>query len=402
MRVAVLLPHPYRGGTLKATQDLCRLLRDAGAEPVCGLMSDRYEREHLLPFRAAKIPLRALQWRAASPAEAAVIARQCGVFPEDLPPRPEWGIPDDGAGGFLDCRFWIVVSDRCHFHILPLRPYAVLAFDYIQRYAPEIFDAGAWERYERRFRPLAQDAWRVLVTTPETRRDCIDFAGVPARRARLLPPFYSPPASPPPAARTREGILWLCNPTPHKNHPVVLDGLRAYWSAGGTMRATMAGPMVEQFLDAGGEHMEKVRKRIRDLGAFSERLRITGELAAPAYWRAMASARLLLHGAKADNGTLAAAEAGLCGTPVVSSDYPQMRTIARAFGVEPAWFDRDDPDSLADRLLEAERSLAAPDPIAVRARLDAQWRAAVASIAELLQEAERDRPPLPSGSGAHG
>lgn len=409
MRVAVLLPQPYRGGSLKGTRDLCVLLREAGAQPVCGLLADTYSWEQLAPFREAGVPVRPTTWRMIPWEEAEAICRH---HPQaDIDPRAvgQWTAPHDGGAGFLDCDLWLVVSDRCPARVLPLRPLAALIYDCIQRYVPELFDAGAWHLYETSFREQALGAWRVLATTPATQRDLIDFAGVPARRTRLLPIHYLPPEPPPELpSETATGadeagpVLWLSNASPHKNHLMVLAGLEEYWAGGGRLDALLAGVETDRL--AGGSavpyHVE-VQRRIAGLGRWRQRLSVVGELPELAFRRAVRSAAALLHGARADNGTFAVIDAGVCGTPAVSSDYPQMRHVAETFALAPRWFAADDPAGLAARLREIEESPARVDPAPVRAAIARQRAATVTALHALLAEVAEEHPPRLRQAVAH-
>jgi glycosyltransferase involved in cell wall biosynthesis len=410
MRVAVLLPQPYRGGSLKGTRDLCLLLRAAGAEPVCGLLADTYAWEQLAPFRAAGIPVRPTTWPTIRPEEAAAICRLHPQVEADPRAAGRWTAPHDAGSGFLDCDLWLVVSDRCPARVLPLRPVVALVYDCIQRYVPELFDAHAWRVYEGVFREQALDAWRVLATTPPTLRDLIDFAGVPARRTRLLPVHYLPPESdaedsavtPSPPAAAGGGVLWLSNAARHKNHLALLDGLEEYWAGGGRLGVTLAG--VETGLLAGGStihyHLE-VQRRIAALGRWRSRLRVVGELPESAFRRALRGATALLHGARADNGTFAVIDAGICGTPALSSDYPQMRHLAETFALAPRWFAADDPAGLAARLHEVEADPQRVDPAPVRAAIARQRAAAVAALRALLAEVAEEHPPRLRREVAH-
>lgn len=414
MRVAVLLPQPYRGGSLKGTRDLCVLLREAGAEPVCGLLADTYSWEQLAPFREAAVQVRPTTWRMIPCAEAAAICRHHPQADVDPHAVEQWTAPHDGGAGFLDCDLWLVVSDRCPARVLPLRPLAALIYDCIQRYVPELFDAGAWHLYETSFREQALGAWRALATTPATLRDLVDFAGVPARRTRLLPIHYLPldPPTAPPSPPAGEGVggadgagyvLWLSNASPHKNHLAVLAGLEEYWAGGGRLDALLAGVETERL--AGGSavpyHVE-VQRRIAALGRWRKRLSVVGELPDPAFRRAMRSAAVLLHGARADNGTFAVIDAGVCGTPAVSSDYPQMRHLAETFALAPRWFAADDPGGLAARLREIEAAPARSDPAPVRAAIARQRAAAVVALRALLAEVAEEHPPRLRQAVAHG
>ena len=47
---------------------------------------------------------------------------------------PSYQAPDDGISQFMDCDLWIVISDRLRLPLLPVRPYLLMVYDYLQRY----------------------------------------------------------------------------------------------------------------------------------------------------------------------------------------------------------------------------------------------------------------------------
>jgi glycosyltransferase involved in cell wall biosynthesis len=396
LRIAVILPQPYLGGTLKATREFCQLLREAGAQVVCGLIEGAYTAEQLRPYRDAGIPVRGLRWRIVSGVDAGVLAANAGLSESALADHASWLVADDGGNGLLDCRLWVIMSDRITSPLLPLRPYVTVVYDYIQRYVPEILTPEAWDVYARCYRLAALDAWRVVATTPDTLADCVHYAGVALQRARYVPMHYLAPSSIPPAAKKRDGILWLCNSTQHKNHITVIDGLERYWSTGGRCAATMAGPLTDRFNDVHAVgYFDEVRSRIKALGPYRKMLSIAGVLPEARFWQTIGSSAVVLHGARADNGTFAAIDATLCGAALVSSDYPQMRYIANHFEIDPLWFDPYDASALASRLHDAQRCPPVVDPARTYTAIGRQWHAAREAIVSLIGEAENDLPRQP-------
>src|SRR5690606_31392163 len=78
-----------------------------------------------LPTSISRRPFR---WRTLSADEA----RRAMIYGgrERTGVLPQYQVPDDGIMQFLDCDFWIVVSDRLEMPLVPLRPYAMMVYDY--------------------------------------------------------------------------------------------------------------------------------------------------------------------------------------------------------------------------------------------------------------------------------
>ena len=90
--------------------------------------------------------------------------------------------PDDGISQFTDCDLWIVISDRLRFPLLPVRPYLLMVYDYLQRYQTP-FDDDTNQKFVAR----AHAAEAVMVTTAFTAGDARQFAGIPAKKIRRVP-----------------------------------------------------------------------------------------------------------------------------------------------------------------------------------------------------------------------
>jgi len=303
---------------------------------------------------------------------------ESGVIPSQPTSKTEYLVFNDGMSNFEDADFWVLVSDRVE-HPLPAhRRYAVVVYDYIQRYVPAIFglDVGSeyiW-RVSDQYAKCAVNADFVICTTQQTRQDCISYAGASPDRVHVFPMEFDPIASELlfehndlaiEAEDEAPYLLWTTNSTEHKNHLVMLEGLERYFRANPDSDLTirMSGAYTHLFHKSGKDdihfempHPKKVRAKLQDLPLVSKRLAILGNVPDQKYLDQLHGAAFVLHGALYDNGTFSVVEGAWLGVPSISSDYPAMREVARNFSLQLALFDPRDPDSMAEAISTAVRN----------------------------------------------
>jgi glycosyltransferase involved in cell wall biosynthesis len=416
-RLAVLLPHAYLGGTIRLLQNLVRHLGARWPGPlVLGIPAAH------LPAVAAELDavrrdvpgleIRGLHWRQLEPDDARALAAEAGL---DVGRwiSGRYQVPTDGGADFRDCGFWLFVSDRLEYPLVPLRPYGVFVTDHLQRYVPEIFDATAYADPDSapwNFLRNVRNADLVVATSRDTAADVIGYAGARGPVVRLpttldVDHFTRLAAAAEAAAADADGMLpaapffaWVTNPSPHKNQFRMLRAIDRYLRAlGGGLEIVVTGVWTDLFdpdlpaeRRAGREpqwntpHVCQVRETVAALAPeVRRRIRFLGAVPDDAYARVLRSARFLAHNVIADNGTFSAVEAALLGTPAVSSDYPQMREIDEAFGLGLRFFDPFDERATAEALLAGESLPPPPDSVGRRIR-DLSWRAWDDSLVEAI------------------
>lgn len=357
-RIALILPIAYRGGTLRGTALLARALqagaRGAGQE-IDIVLGHRDEPEAYPPGSFDDFPLsvqrRPYQWKTFDAATAHRALIYAGREPVST--VHEYWVPDDGIAQFTDCDFWFVVSDRLDKPLLPLRPHALLVYDYIQRYQA-LIPATA----DRVFARAARAAERVFVTTEFTRRDVVQYAGVePSRVVRLpmLVPAFTPPDHEPAAAA--DYFLWSTNLSIHKNHENAIRALIQYYCEhGGELECRISGVDTDKLFksETPHPHLQRLPALLRAAPDAKQRIRVLGDLRETAYRQAVAAAAFAWHPCSIDNGTFSVVEAAACRVPALSSDYPAMREIDVALGLNLAWMDAHDPADMARALKRME------------------------------------------------
>lgn len=369
-RVAVLVPVKYRGGSLRGAKMLAQAIRlgsiQAGAEvevvlghiddPELYAPSDFKDLEH-------GIKVRPYRWRWLDKATAVRAMEYSGsVGSLD---HPTYAVPDDGIQQFSDCDLWILVSDRVEVPLLPIRPYALMVYDYLQRYV-SIMQPGADEM----FLLAARHAQKVLVTTEFTRKDAIGYAGVSEQRVVKVPmlaPDVKAGAGVD-AAEDQPYFVWSTNAAPHKNHVVALKALVTYYDEmGGTLDCVITGVNSRGLRDGGQANLQEAAKIISENRTLQQRVKVRGELPDVQYATLLGQAQFFWHPAVIDNGTFGVVEAARLGVPSLSSDYPAMREMDSQFKLNLAFSPSDDPAIMGERLrwMEAnvgERRALVPKP----------------------------------------
>jgi glycosyltransferase involved in cell wall biosynthesis len=386
-RIAVIVPVAYRGGSLRGAKMLAQAIelgsRQAGqdAEVVLAHLDDpvSYPEEEFADLPAT-IKRRPYQWQLLKQDEACRAMAYAGL--EQPMVSATYQVPDDGIKQFMDCDLWIIVSDRLEHPLLPVRPYLLMVYDYIQRYESFLPQA-----INQQFIAAAHTAEQVFVTTEFTRQDAIQFAGLPSSKVCKLPmltPEFSASYLPVKDSVTHKQdnspyFLWTTNLAPHKNHENALKALRIYYEQlDGQMECRVTGVDTKDMLKSNLPHLKSVRDIVATSSVLKSQLKLLGELPDLAYQNQLIGCTFLWHAGRIDNGTFSVVEAAHLGVPALSSDYPAMREIDAQFGLNLSWMDAYSPNDMAQQLkmMEAEA-------MTFRERLPSAERLATQSVEQL-------------------
>ena len=359
-RIAVIIPVGYRGGTLRAAKLLAQAIsvgsRQFGedAEVVLLHLDDRtlYPDEEFddLPDGIVRRPY---AWVALDGIEARRAMRFAGH--EGWEPQSLLYIsPSDGVADLLDCDLWIVVSDRLSMPLLPLRPYFLMVYDYLQRYV-SIMPPGA----DQTFLAAARRAAGVMVTTGFTYRDALQYAGVPADKLFKLPmlaPAYSAlELAQDQNVEEKKYFIWTTNAAAHKNHEHAIEALKIYYEElGGQLKCIVTGVNTAGLMKNPPPHLQKSAELFKSSKILKKRVRWLGELGEGSYRETLAGAAFLWHAGSMDNGTFSVVEAAAFGVPALSSDYPAMREMDVQFSLNLEWMDASRPRNMASMLRSME------------------------------------------------
>lgn len=386
-RIAVILPVGYRGGTLRGAKLLAQAIKlgsqqaDQEVDVILAHLDDPaiYPDEEFSDLPAS-IARRPYVWRSLGREEASRAMAYAGM--EQPMASASYIVPDDGIKQFMDCDLWVVVSDRLSKPLLPVRPYVLMVYDYLQRYEPLLP-----QEINQQFIGVAHTAERVFVTTEFTRQDAIQFAGLPGRKVCKLPmlaPQFSAPQPPAhhPTDHFQEDhpyFLWTTNLAPHKNHENALNALRIYYERmDGQLECRVTGVNTKDMLKSDLHHLVPLREMVKISTALKRQLKFLGELPDMVYQNQLRGSVFLWHAGRIDNGTFSVVEAAHLGVPALSSDYPAMREINAQFGLNLTWTDARDPAAMAQQLKRMET-----EAITLRERLPSAERLAAQSVEKL-------------------
>jgi hypothetical protein len=347
--VAVFLPKPYRGGTLQVVKRLASALKlgarkkNVDLNVVVSYLEGVYDADsEFKDLRQRGIATRATTWRTVFQKEAHAIIDMQGLKGKK---GKEYVLPGDGCNDFLDCGFWLIVSDRIGRPILPVRPYGVYELDFIQRYVPETFPEVTFEIQKVSILPLLRNAEFVIATTRALAEDIKSYGAIPSQRILKSPLLIECPREPTPEGPIAEGyFVWPTNTTRHKNHLRVLGALRKYYEeTGGKLKTLIIGPTSEGFRPGNQDrkwdmlpHVPEAQKLIAKTMSLSENLVIAGELSDAGYSSAISHARFLLTPNLYDNGSFTTID------------------VAEICRLSPKWFDPYSVDDLTRALVEME------------------------------------------------
>ena len=380
-KIAVMLPAPYKGGSLHGALNVARMIhfgsRMAG-EPVQVVFScvkGHYDlEEDFKPLHELGIEVRETVWDVLSPHEHREMMK-LSFIPSPLTNYTgARSLPRDGVCDFSDCRHWLLISDRTEMPMARIKPFSMLVYDCLQRYVPEVLNGTPSRDYEMTQIENARMADAVFVTTPQTGNDVVQYYGINPHNVAQLPMEFDPLDIPPGAAASEDPyFLWTTNTAPHKNHMKALEALQIYYEQmDGRLQCVISGVNTEKLrkleqLPFESSYTIELAKRLQESGLLNRKIKIMGYLHERAYIGALKHAAFLWHPAIADNGTFSVVEAAWHGTPSLSADYPQMRFMDVRFGLNLNWQDAQSPMQMAQALKNLEDSLPA-----ARAKLPAR------------------------------
>lgn len=362
-RIAIILPQEYTGGVLDYTLRLVSAIKKGAElsndsiEIVLGYKAhSNFDKvDYFNDVECKNVKVREFEWEEISNARANEMMSIMNLKVKKT--KNSYVIMNDGMNYFADCDYWLFTADRIPGHLFSLRPYGVIAHDYIQRYLPNIVDSN----FEHFFIEAARNADAVYTTTDITKNDCIQYAGVSERKVHLLPLFFEEIEANGSYSNKHNYFLWSTNANEHKNHKTILRALEKYYADGGELDCYMTGVNTEKFnvkKDYSGkiEYIEEIRQIIKNNKALVKHIKIWGNLPKEKYLSLLQSAEFFLHAGYADNGNGTAFDAAMLNTPTISSDYPAMRNMDKVLGINMLFFDKKDDKQLAKLLSKAEKS----------------------------------------------
>lgn len=394
----VVMPHAWKGGFFRVAALLCNAIDECKVDNsrfrvVLGVPPGYECTERYL--LNANVEVVELEYEVIDHADRRFVDEERANHLCDLPlvtPRRTAPFGDTAIVGEVD--YYVLLSALFFEGVFVSRkPYAVYVADLIQRYVPAIYsDAGAnykappW-KMDRNQRAALKEADVVFTTTAQTLNDVLYYAGVRPEKTMQFPMFAMDIAESQSAnsaaaeggSRTVTDIvskapfeaasgsyfLWVTNASAHKNHVNAFKALRHYYEAlGGKLTCLVCGPVTDMLIpgELKGPYHKAVYEVMEGWPAWNEYVKLLGYISDHTYVSLLRGAKFLWHNVIYDNGSFSIIEAASVGTPVLTSDYPQIRFIDQSFKVGSTFFDPYDPVATANRMLEFERSTQVPRP----------------------------------------
>lgn len=359
-RVAVCLPIGYQGGTLRGARMLAHAIWlgscHAGeeAEVVMLYPADGDYTPESWKRLPQQIRRRVFSWRILDASEATRAMHYAG-FTGWQPYAERFIIPDDGINQLQDCDLWVFVSDRLSLPLLPLRPYILMVYDYLQRY-----EAVMPPDHDRSFLDAARRAKQVWVTTLFTKNDALQYAGIKPQNVRKLPMLASEITRPNSSTSTDRYFLWPTNIGVHKNHGCATQALKIYYEElGGVWDCWITGISRNDLLSSELPQLVIMKEAFKTSRHLRNRVKWKGNLSDSGYRQTLAGAKFLWLPTRIDNGSFSAVEAAASGVPSMCANYPAMREMNCNFNLGLTWMNVDDPDQMARQLKSMETQAAA-------------------------------------------
>lgn len=344
VRIAVILPIGYSGGSLRGAKLLAEALligsrrASEAAEIVFAHTSDsKLYADAEFEDMPKEIRRREFSWKHLDKFSAKRAMTYAGQ-PEWDPSFDHYASPDDGMKQFLDCDLWVIVSDRLALPLLPIRPYVLMVYDYLQRYVNIMQN-----KHDYMFLHAAHNAKAIFVTTEFTKSDALNYAGISAERVVKVP-MLAPDFSNCVVEFNKESrsdyFIWTTNSALHKNHENALRALTAYYeNHQGRLKCLVTGTQSDTLLTGKLPHVATPSAIIQSCRVLQRNLIFSGELATHDYQQKLAKSAFLWHPGKIDNGTFSVVEAAHFGVPALSSNYPAMREINNQYRLNLTWAD---------------------------------------------------------------
>lgn len=381
-KIAVILPIFYRGGTLRAAKNVAKwlksesLLNGHDLRVIFGFPEGKYE--PLTEFQdliEIGIELREIVFEQIP--VAYVKQETLALYfkhRQDNFSSSNYIIAKDGLKNLADADLWLVISDRLSAPMLPFRKYALIVFDYIQRYVPQIFssDLDVFISGNLGYLDAIRQAAHVFVTTKATLNDAVSFAGVRRSRVTLYNdfsfdyiPFDKLSDDAINATNTiklpQQYFLWGTNVNFHKNISKALHALLEYWNElDGKLKVVITGFGTE-YLNPRAisqndnhpllniPHILEFRKAMSDREV-QKRIMVAGEVPDVEFFKMLNSSKFAWNPTIYDNGTYILVEAALLGKPSLSALYPATDYWNNKLQLNLVFFDPHNSKEMARKL----------------------------------------------------
>lgn len=368
-KIAIMLPVGYRGGTFRASKNIAKAIAFAAAEKNqeievvfsyvgaggYDLFSDFDD------LKSYNISLRETEWQVFPRKTLIPMASILGLDERFLT-RGNYCLPVDGANDFFDCDLWLIISDRLPAPLFPMKKFACIVFDYIQRYVPDIMESSVLAAQENTLFDFVRNAERVFATTPTTYDDVVSYAGVAKSSVSLLEIVFDPPVEDLlediPIDLPEQFFLWPTNKAEHKNQLNALRALEKYYlEYSGTLDVVITGVQSQEIIEnLKGEDTTRFLSRVGQDLLIQKHTHLMGDLPDKVFFSLLSRCSFVWNPTLYDNGTFSVIEGAYFGKPSLSANYPAMNYLDRKFNLNLRFCDPRNISEMAHMLLEMEKS----------------------------------------------
>ena len=365
-KIAILLPIKDKNSLLNSAFNIVKMLHHVSKkenfEIVFSCVSDFYninvDFKELIDLG---IEIRETNWKKVSQSDVAITLEY--MQNNKKLKYPKYLLPTDGIKNFTDCDFWLLVSDQTQLPIAPVNPYAVIVYDYTQRYIPRILTKER-KLCELSYIQTVRDANFVLTTTPQTCLDTIQYAGIDKTKCIVrLMEFNIPSLKTSKYFKDEfEYFVWQTNGNYNQNYENVFESLKIYLNKyNGKLKIIMIFEHLEFFCKNKNKnkklaYIKNIKEMIKNSRILKENIIILDNLDKKEYFSILYDAKFLLHPILYDGGTLSVVEAAYHNIPSISSAYPQMEYINDRFKLNMKFFNAYNPYDIAKCIKESEEN----------------------------------------------
>lgn len=362
-KIAIFLPMDNKGLLLNSALNVAKMLHcvseKENLEIVFSCVSNSYNiNVDFVELKNLGIEIRETIWKKVSKSDLAITLEYMQIN-KRLKYSNYW-LPNDGIKNFTDCDFWLLVSDRTKFPVAPVNPYAVIVYDYAQRYIPQILIKER-KIYELAYIQTVRNANFVLSQTPQTCLDAIQYAGVDKTKCKLVPlEFNTPSLNTFKYFKDKfDYFVWPTSSDYTQNHENILEALKIYLNEYcGKLKIIVVCDSVGMFSRNNSKKKKSAyfKKIFEKSPILKENIIILDSLGKNEYFSVVATAKFLLNSILYDYGTLSVVEAAYYRVPSISSRYPQMEYINDRFKLNMRFFNAHDPYTIAQCIKESEEN----------------------------------------------
>ncbi len=293
------------------------------------------------------ISCRTFEWKILDKSSARSAMRFAG---HDWEPSEDFYlIPDDGIQQLTECDLWIIFFNGLTCPVLPLRPYVLVADNYLPRYNRHLQNID-----DSMCINSARLARHVLVTTEFARNDALQYAGIRQEKVSHVPMLFQhldEKSSLPSRDHAENYFILEIEFAVGNSNLATIQALKDYYEIyDGQLDCRIIGQKKEAFLNAEQPYSNSIAEAInesRDLGC---RVTWLGKLPQKDRSEQFMNCNFFWYPENIGKTRCRVVEAAYFGAPTICADHPVMRELVTQFQLNLTWMDSRKPGQMAKQL----------------------------------------------------